>query len=196
MEKLTERIAWAIETIKLDKDLDRGITDVGLANILGTNKDTLAAYRQQRGLIKGEVIDKLISHYHFSPEWFFKGIGEPFPGARVKYRDVCGPETATLYNNDTAAHLPAGDAHKINIEEAIGKTYKVLSSGTPYAVALYLNVQQFSSAVDATQELHACQYRITNLETQVNDLRNQVNRLSASPTTAEQQDIPLQKEAM
>ena len=92
MEKLSERIAWAISIIPADKDLDKGIVDVALAKVLGTNKDTLASYRKQKGLLKGEVIDKLVKHYKFNPMWFFLGQGEPFPGARAKYPEVCGPE--------------------------------------------------------------------------------------------------------
>jgi phage repressor protein C with HTH and peptisase S24 domain len=94
---LTERIAWAISTIKDDRNLDKGITDVDLAKILGTNKDTLAGYRRGEGLLKGEVIDRLVSHYNFSPQWLFKGQGEPFPGAIAKYPEVCGPPDASSY---------------------------------------------------------------------------------------------------
>lgn len=200
LNNLTERVAWAIEKIPGDRDLDWKITDVALAKILGTNKDTLAAYRKQKGgLLKGEVIDKLVSHYNFSPEWFFKGIGEPFPGARRNYHEVCGPNkpplAAPLYNNnDTAAHLPVDDAQKINIDEAWGKTYKVLKSGTPYAVALYLNIQQFSSAVDSSLEIHACKEELVDLKAQMADMKRQLNRLTAVPDTATAQEDSLESE--
>lgn len=93
MEKLAERVAWAIEVIKDNPSLDKGINDVALAKILGTNKDTLADYRNQKGLLKGEVIERLVSYYKFSPAWLFQGVGEPFPGAREKYESVCGPDS-------------------------------------------------------------------------------------------------------
>lgn len=92
MVGLADRVAWAIDTIKWDDALDRGIKDVELARILKTNKDTLATYRKRKGLTKGAVLEQLVAHYNFSPEWLFKGIGEPFPGARLRYPDVCGPE--------------------------------------------------------------------------------------------------------
>lgn len=92
LDNLTQKVSWAIKTIQGDPNLDKGITDVDLAKILGTNKNTLAAYRRGEGLLKGEVIDRLVSHYHFNPMWLFKGEGEPFPGARAKYEEVCGPE--------------------------------------------------------------------------------------------------------
>lgn len=198
LDNLVEKVAWAIETIKDDRDLDKGITDIDLAKILLTNKDTLAGYRNRKGLLKGEVVERLVLHYHFNPLWLFKGEGEPFPGARAKYPEVCGPEPADgpVYIKEGHAAWTADGPQKINIDEAWGKTYKVLKSGTPYAVALYLNIQQFSGALDATKELHACQDRITNLETQVNNLRRQMNALTAPPTGADQQADSLEKEAM
>ena len=90
MTEVRQRIAWAISIIPAD--IDRGITDVELAKVLGTNKNTLADYRKLKGLIKIEVIDNLVRRYGFSPQWIFKGEGEPFPGARAKYPEVCGAE--------------------------------------------------------------------------------------------------------
>ena len=185
MDILTERVAWAIEIIKKDKALDKGIKDVDLAKILGTNKDTLAGYRQGRGLLKGEVIENLVKHYRFSPEWLFHGAGEPFPGARANHQDVCGPEPAPLYNKDMLAPI---EAQKINVDEAMGKTYKVLNSGTPYAVALYLNIQQFSNALDMAYEIKQLREEVGTLRDQVANLQRQIDRLSALPTTATAQE--------
>lgn len=91
MDDLASRTAWAIQTIKDNRDLDKGINDVDLAKILGTDKNTLARYRQMKGLPQGKVLERLVSHYNFSPQWLFKGQGEPFPGAMNKYPEVCGP---------------------------------------------------------------------------------------------------------
>lgn len=196
MDNLIKRTAWAIGVIKTDKDLDRGIEDVALAKILGTNHTTLAVYRNGKGLLKGEVIDNLVKHYNFSPDWLFKGLGEPFPGARRNYPEVCGPEADAVYIKDPLEAYAAGGAQKINIDEAMGKTYEVLKSGAPYAVALYLNIQQFKGAVDTTREVQVCHELITGLQTQVDDLRRQMLALTAPPITAEQQAASLQKEAM
>ncbi len=67
LDDLSKRIAWAIEAIKADKDLEKGIQDIDLAKKLGTNKNTLAAYRNNKGLIKGEFIEKMVREYRFSP---------------------------------------------------------------------------------------------------------------------------------
>lgn len=96
MQNLTERAALAITLIKEDRSLARGITDADLAKILGTNENTLAAYRKGKGLLKGEVLEKLVQCYNISPEWLFKGVGEPFPGARNNYPEICGPEIRNI----------------------------------------------------------------------------------------------------
>ena len=173
------------ERIKDDKDLDKGITDVALAKILGSNKNTLAGYRHQKGLLAGRVIDNLISHYKFNPMWLFKGEGEPFPGAREKYKEVCGPEGSVGVYETMAAYGP--DAQKINIEEAIGKAYRILSAGNALSVALYMNIQQFAAALDTGHELKVFQDQMKGLQLQIDTLREQVNRLTAAPSIAEGQ---------
>lgn len=109
MDDLSTRTAWAIRTIKDDRDLDKGITDVDLAKVLGTDKNTLARYRQEKSLPQGKVIERLVSHYNFNPMWLFKGLGEPFPGARAKYPEVCGPEVADFQTIPAQPDFPADD---------------------------------------------------------------------------------------
>lgn len=191
-DAIKQRVRWAIN-YAADT---HGITNEKLGKVIGVSTSAINSYRRMKTLPNFEFFIIFSGKYQFSMDWFTIGKGEPFPGARMRYPDVCGPEPAPLYNKDTIAELPAGDAQKLNVDEAMGKTYKVLSSGSPYAVALYLNVQQFSNAVDAAQELRACHDLITGLQSQMDDLRRQVNRLTAPPTTAEQQETSLQKEAM
>jgi len=139
---LSERVAWAIKIIARDKDLDEGITDVALAKILGTNKDTLATYRKGQGLLKGEVVENLVVKYNFSPQWLFRGEGEPFPGARAKYPEVCGPEapqaearpaqTASRVATILPLHqVPCDQGQEFRISDALSMTARVLESGAP-----------------------------------------------------------------
>jgi len=93
LKDLKDRVAWTI--VKFQEKT--GLTDPQAGKILGSNKNTIAAYRKKGGLIKGEVLEKLISnpHFKFNSEWLMKGQGEPFPGARENYPQVCGPEEIT-----------------------------------------------------------------------------------------------------
>ncbi len=168
MQGLSERVAWAIKIIARDKDLDEGITDVALAKILGTNKDTLATYRKGQGLLKGEVVENLVVKYNFSPQWLFRGEGEPFPGARAKYPEVCGPEAPQTPARpaQAASHVaptsplqqpPCTQSQEIRISDALSMTARVLESGTSYATALYLNIQHFDRAVQSETVMKQCQ---------------------------------------
>ncbi len=190
--KIKERARWAIVRVITE----RGLSNKTLAPMMGVSDVTINNYRTMLRYPQNSFIDKFCNKFGYSREWFYTGQGEPYPGAANSWDDIPGAGRASIYNKDTTTHLPAGDAQRINIEEAMGKTYKVLTSETPYAVALYLNVQQFSNAVDATKELSTCQDRITNLEAQVGVLRSQVDRLTAPPITAGQQEASLVKEAM
>lgn len=98
MDNLTERISWALNILKDDKSVGMGVTDKELSKLFGTNEKTLAEYRNGRGLIKGSVIEGLVSQYQFNPEWLLRGAGEPFPGARQRYKSVCGPMISLSVN--------------------------------------------------------------------------------------------------
>ena len=84
---------------------------------------------------------------------------------------------------------------KINIEEAMGKAYKVLNAGTALSVALYMNIQQFAAALDTGQELRECKGLIKAMQSQIDDLSAKVDRLSA-PSTTERQGDGSEKKAM
>jgi transcriptional regulator with XRE-family HTH domain len=129
--------------------------------------------------------EKLAAFYKCSLSWLMTGEGEPYPNgdqdnhSPFAERDLAAP----LYNKDT---LPV--SQEINIDEAIGKTYKVLKSGTPYAVALYLNIQQFSSALDTSIEISAYKEELAELRDEIADMKRQIDRLSAVPDTATAQE--------
>jgi len=92
MQYLKDRVSWAINTIKEDKRVGKGITDAELSKLLGITENTLITYRNGQGTLKGSAIQGLVTHFNFNPLWLHKGSGEPFPGARHRYPDVCGPE--------------------------------------------------------------------------------------------------------
>jgi hypothetical protein len=194
LNSLTEKIAWAILTIKDDQDLDKGITDVDLAKILGTNKNTLAGYRNGKGLLKGEVIDRLISRYHFNPMWLFKGEGEPFPGARAKYKDVCGPEIveATPHNEkpiisdvivnytSRSESIDPSGTHGFSIADDLMLAAKVLESKTHYATSLHLNIRSFAGGINdinVLNQMKDVQARMIDLEGKMEGLKEENDRL-------------------
>jgi len=193
MDNLTKRVAWAIEIIKTDQDLDKGILDVNLAKNLGTNKNTLADYRNGKGLLKGEFLERLSSFYQFNPSWLLKGQGEPFPGARQKYPEVCGLEEEPIVSSiprataRSDAQVVDAQAFQIDLGEDVRLAIEVLSSGTHYASSLHMNIRSFAAAVTDNKRLTALEEKMTCMESRMEEmivqnkaLQKEVNRLKAT----------------
>ena len=189
---LKTRTRWAITHICKD----RNFTNRSLASLLNIAVGNIAQYRSMNVRPSAEFMEKFCKQFGFSEGWFLSGIGEPFPGARIKHPEICGPADPLPGVHETKASYATGADQKVNIEMAMGKAYKVLSSGTALGAALYLNIEQFSSALETGHELKVCQDQIGGLQTQINDLRGQVDRLTADPTTAAEPGAGLEKKAV
>jgi transcriptional regulator with XRE-family HTH domain len=180
-DDLKNRTRWAINYIcQRDK-----LTNESLSGFLRINTSNVSQYRAKRIRPSAEFMKMFCNHFNFSEAWFLSGQGEPFRGARRKYEEICGPaepgvvcETMDSYGSDT---------QKINIEEAIGKAYKVLNAGTSLSVALYMNIQQFAIALETGQALQLCQEQISGLQKQINELKQQVNHLNTNPAITKKQ---------
>jgi transcriptional regulator with XRE-family HTH domain len=72
---LNQRVAWAILNVKKKT----GLTWPELAQKLGSDKNTLAAYAREKGLIMGRVIERLVSEFGLSAAWLVTGQGEAYP---------------------------------------------------------------------------------------------------------------------
>ncbi len=98
--KLSYRVAKALKKT--------GKTNEQLAQTLGVNKNTISAYRNEKGDIKGIVIENLVRKYGFSPVWLLTGQGDE--------KAVTGKDIQTELPND-----------QDNIE--FGKALEILSKG-------------------------------------------------------------------
>jgi hypothetical protein len=170
-----------------------------LGQKLGVNKNTIQEYSKGKGDFKGVALAAIVRDFGINGEWLMVGSGEPFSGAHEKYPEVCG---SPCYAADqqvidyAQAKMPgvgvSPDAmfssnQKLNIEEAMGKTYKVLTAGTSLSVALYMNIQQFALALDTGQALQICMEQAKDFQKQIDELKSKVDRLSAAPSSSEGQ---------
>jgi len=213
-----ERVRWAINRVAKDY----GMTNEKFAEMIGCATSTINSYRRKITLPGLEFFVIFLYKYSFRLDWFVKGEGEPFPGARDKYPEVCGPVPAAhtykmgalppdvevqsppaSYDPTSTHSTPVRGDITINVHEATGKAFHILSSGTPYAVALYLNIQQFSASLDSSRELMQYKERLVNQQVQIDELRSQVDGLrrqvdsvTAVPTIAAEPDDSSEKEAM
>ncbi|KUG24268.1 hypothetical protein ASZ90_005933 [hydrocarbon metagenome] len=180
-EELKNRTRWAINYVcQIDK-----LTNESLGDLLKINTSNISQYRAKRIRPSAEFMKVFCNYFDFSEAWFLSGQGEPFRGARKKYEEICGPveqdmvcETMGSYDSTT---------QNINIEEAIGKAYKVLNAGTSLSFVLYMNIQQFATVLETDQALKLCRQQIDDLQTQVNELKRQVDHLTANPAIIKKQ---------
>jgi len=192
-EELKIRTRWAMNHVCRSNNL----TNKTLANLLQMNTSNVSQYRSKKIRPSAEFMEAFCKQFGFSEAWFLSGVGEPFPGAFVKYPEVCGAAGSAPGVREPVPPYGALVAEqKINIEEAVGKAYKILSSGTALAAALYLNIQQFAIALDTGREMKACKDEISELKAQMLELRGQVDRLTASPATATEPAVGSDKKAM
>ncbi len=192
VESTKERVRWAINFVITAYNL----SNEKLAKELGFNTSAINTYRVKKTLPGLDFFVPFIYKYSFNIEWFLHGTGEPFPGARARYPEVCGPEQpSTLYNKDTASpdHSPPGIDPAL---QAMSDIKDIFASGDPVLVpAIQANIvafkralqreHQFAQLIEENRELRE---RIANLEAQVDDLRRQIDRLTAPPITAAQQE--------
>lgn len=108
--------------------------------------------------------------------------GEIFLDSK-KYPDATGRINDHPIINDNNAGYGSPD-QKINIEEAIGKVYKILDAGTALSAALYMNIQQFAPALETGHALQLCQDTMKAMQKQIDELNKKVDRLTSVPTTS------------
>lgn len=184
---LNERVSWAMNNIMHRYKLN--YNQIGQA--LDINKNTVHSYLAGRGNIIGRSLSGLVKNYGFNGEWLITGHGEPFAGAREQYPDICGDpgisEDKIKIMTDSVIKQqidqgirPAQDPwnllspeQKINIEESMGKAYKILISddiGLSYCFNMI--IQQLSKS---SEELHDCREKLKEKQKQIDSLRKELD---------------------
>lgn len=82
-----KRVGWAINRISEDRRLG----NIEIAQLLNSSPTTVSNYRTAKNAAKTAFIISFCKEFKYNKEWFDFGKGEPFPGAREKYPEVCGP---------------------------------------------------------------------------------------------------------
>lgn len=180
----SDRIAWVINYIIAKDDTN----NFALAKKWGITKETVNSYRQGRGIVKGPVLASLVIDYGVNGEWLVSGRGEPFPGAKEKFPEVCGPPgvTAEQYAHIVATvresqehpetNAPPADPapqRDFSIAEDVTLAIKVLESKTHYATALHLNIRSFAGAVDDKNALSQVMRRLEIMERKLDALQSE-----------------------
>ena len=83
---LKERTRWAIIYVA-DK---YNLSNITLGKDLSVNKNTVNNYRRMKTIPNIPFMINFCEKYGFNISWFCYGKGEPYPGARLEYPEVCG----------------------------------------------------------------------------------------------------------
>ena len=192
---LEQRVAWAINLLKVREKLN----NIQLGQKLGINKNTVGEYSQAKGDMKGVALAALVKQFGFNGEWLMTGRGEPFPGAKEKYPEVCGgpPIPRAVYDRIDRATKAAmareaqaeyQGAEKQQVDIAIGKAYRVLAADNALSSALFLIIHQFAAALDSDSDLKHCKQQLAEIREEFNNFKRGLGLAEAVP--------PEQKEAV
>lgn len=145
--ELGKRIAWLRKY--------RNLKQIEVAKVLGIAYQSYQAYEYGSHPSR-KNLELILNYYNCSRSWLLTGEGEPFPGARQKYPEVCGPPAPTETTKESPLSPPVPAApypQEFRVSDALTMTARVLESGTSYATALYLNIQHFDRAIKAEERI-------------------------------------------
>ncbi|GBC62524.1 XRE family transcriptional regulato [Desulfonema ishimotonii] len=150
---MQHRIAKALQNI--------GKSNEELAQILGVNRNTIAAYKNSKGDLKGIVLVGLAKKFGYNPDWLLTGEGEMFADKAPRPRHI-GDRPASVHHpksNDSQTYQPLRPfsdrqaetlARVIRmVEEEMARTGKRASPEKKAELIL----QIFSSLVQTTAKL-------------------------------------------
>ena len=194
-EKAKERVRWAINY----SASEHGLTNEKLAKIIGCSTSTINSYRRKVTLPGLEFFVVFLYEYGFNLDWFVYGRGEPFPGARAKYPEVCGPEypaaasatigmgvraDAVVIRGNQTTDAPA-PAMEFSIAEDLTLAAAVLESGGHFATALHMNIRSFHKGIAAEALIHKCEEdlraqgeAIRKLQARLDEMEGESRKLS------------------
>ncbi|WAC06609.1 MAG: hypothetical protein OS130_10120 [Thermodesulfobacteriota bacterium] len=146
--------------------------------MLDINKNTVSSYRLTYTVPNIAFVLKFCDKFGFNYEWFIFGKGEPFPGARAEFPEVCGPEQrqpvelkATITGDQTANYtMPGVD----QFGQAVSQLKTIFDNRDPtFIQAIMANLNTFGRAIEENQELRN---KINSLEKRIAELEAGVQR--------------------
>lgn len=124
------------------------------------------------GIPSRKNIKKIVEFYGCSEAWLLTGDGEPFPGGRqVFYGGGDALESSEGREPGPSPDYSPGLA--IKVSEDLTLAARILESGTPYAVALHLNIQSFDRALQGENRLSVIEKRQNEMDIQLNALQKE-----------------------
>lgn len=165
-EELNSRVAYILAAVE-------GSNEV-LAEKLGVNKNTISAYKNGKGGIKGIVLERLVSLFGVRSQWLLSGEGEPFrrqegniynEGEEKTSESICAPVVEYHSADEKWDNMGLG--------EAVEKLSKIYNAGDPTLIrAINANLDAFARTVDMAEQIESLTARMERMEKIINDLQS------------------------
>ena len=171
LEGLKKRARWSINHVT-DKKWIYKLSNKTLAEKMGVNKGTVSNYRTMINVPKIEFIDKFCNSFEFNIDWFLYGNGEPYPGARDRYPEVCGPELGIPLSNKEKFSI-IGVAEPVSeygagvdyFGKAVAGLKEIFDSRDPVLIpAIQANIHAFQISVRRERHIQQQSDEITALK--------------------------------
>ena len=210
IDEIKKRTRWALNRVIADNHL----SNKTFAPLMKMSIPAVNNYRTMKTIPKHEFIKAFCSKYNYNESWFLYGVGEPFPGARAKYPEVCGPMPGMSYDElaggagrggpvadpagaFTPRPLPeqAGEAvqaaQEFKISDALAMAARVLESGTTYGIALYLNIVHFDRAVIMEAHHQRCLDEMREMKEKIDKMQGGLDEVNKTVKRLEEENRDL-----
>jgi hypothetical protein len=173
-----KRVGWAINRISSDKHLG----NIEIAKLLSSSATTVSNYRTEKNSPKTAFIISFCKEFRYNQDWFMTGSGEPFPGARDKYPEICGPEESISMHEIMGSYgkeikNTPNQGKEFRISDALMMCTRVLESGTSYATALYFNIEHFDRAVKSEINQSQCMEDIKSMNDTISKMQTRMDEV-------------------
>ena len=186
-----------------------GLSLYAFSQKMGIAKATLVSYRDGMTSPSLAFVERVCEEFGINPQWLLLGTGpmkaeQSLSDMGMNLETVYPPgrKAASLTNQDQGQVMLEDQALDLNpepltkpqgfkISDDLHKAARVLESGTAYAIALHLNIQQFDRALDDNvgiqqlkQTMRSMQITMAQesaaMRKEVEELKSQLARLLAT----------------
>ena len=144
---------------------------------------------------KADFIAKFCEKFYINPVWFLLGEGEPFPGARDKYPEICGPSSedgayVIEKGEDIAVDSLADQAYSPDpFGQATAGLRAIFDSQDPVLIsAIQANIRAFQLAARREKQVDYLNQEIQKLKQECDKFKERIAALESKATSAQHEE--------
>ncbi len=168
------------------------------AQIIGSNRNSLARYESGQGSPPLALVGKICEEFNININWILTGEGQMRRGDQDKLT-TAPPKTADLgqYASDQA--IPDMPSDNLGLGESVELLAKIYTSGNPVLIrAIAANLNAFSEAIDNKILAVNMKERMEILEAEMDEMKRMVMNLKSTTKceTVIEEEEPTKKKAI